>query len=294
MLANLEQFTEREKIDESVITYRLTRDVAYQALQRGETAESILVYLQEATEQPVPQNIQRSLEDWSRLYERIIVRRQARILQVDNAELLDQLTSDPELSQCLHPLNDRTAWFRPEDTQQIEKRLFDHEILVAQSRGAQADLPNSLRWQDNELMPRAALPSLYVTGQLRRIAEARDGRWALTPESIQAAIVTGSDSLKIIAELEEMTGSDLSDDWKKRLKSWGGYFGNGETAEVRLLHLKRKDALDELRNADADLHRWLRPLAGDGNLAVVNQAHWQEVLELLATWGVEIEPDHWW
>ena len=38
-LASLEQFAAREKVDESVITYRLNRDATYRALQRGETVK---------------------------------------------------------------------------------------------------------------------------------------------------------------------------------------------------------------------------------------------------------------
>lgn len=293
-LMNLERFAAREKIDESVVTYRITRDAVYQAFQRDESVEMILSYLEEATQQPVPQNVARSLEEWRRQYERIVVRRQVSVLQVDSADLLRRFLEDEELSGYLHALDDRTAWLRPQDAEAVQRRLRALDVLPAFSKGAQSDLPRSLRWQDGELEPRTSLPSLYVTGALRRMAEQRNGRWALSPESVQTAVALGLDPVDIIAELERMTGRALPDGWDKRIKSWGKHYGDGQVAQVRLLRMPREDALEELRNADAQLHRWLRPLPHTSNLAVVNETHWKEVVELLASWGVEVETDRWW
>jgi hypothetical protein len=208
--------------------------------------------------------------------------------------VLDRLMADPELAPRLHVLDEHTAWFQPDDAPWIEARLIHHEILAAHSNGAQADLPSSLRWHGDEIGSRTALPSLYVTGTLRRIAEAHNGRWQLTPESVQRATALGSDPLGIISQLEQMTGGPLPDGWEKRLKSWGKHYGDGQTAQVRLLRLRQQDALEELRRADPDLHRWLRPLPGMRDLAVVNETHWEDVVALLASWGVEIAPDRWW
>ncbi len=96
VLAGLEQIARRE-IDKTVITYRLTRDAVYRALQSGETVESITAYLEETTGQVIPQNIQRSLEEWYQQYERIVIRRSVRILQVDTPERLLLLLDVPEL-----------------------------------------------------------------------------------------------------------------------------------------------------------------------------------------------------
>ena len=293
-LAGLEQFAAREKIDESVITYRLTRDHVYQALQRGETIEGIITYLQEATDQPVPQNIVRSLQAWGQQFERIVIRRAVQILQVDQADALEQLLADPELAPRLHPLGERTAWFLPGDAASIEEGLRRHQMLAAHSHGAEADLPNSLVWHDDELDSRTALPSLYVTGVLRHIAESRNGRWQLTPKSVRRAADLGTDPLAIISQLQEMTGGALPEPWEKRLKSWGNHFGEGQTAHVRLLRLQKHGALAELRRADPALRRWLRPLPGMQDLAVVHESHWDEILRLLASWGVEVATDSWW
>lgn len=293
-LMSLERFAAREKIDESVVTYRITRDSIYLAFQQEETVTAVLTYLEEATQQPVPQNVVRSLEEWHRQYERIIIRRQVAVFQADSEDLLSHLLEDEVLGRYLHPLDARSAWLHSQDADAVQQRLRERKVLPAFSKGAQSDLPRSLRWKDGELEPRTALPSLYVTGALRRIAEQRNGRWALTPNSVQTAVKLGLDPVDIIVELKRMTGDDLPDGWEKRIKSWGKYYGDGQVAHVRLLRMPRQDALEELRRADAQLHRWLRPLPHTSDLAVVNETHWEEVITLLASWGVEVETDRWW
>lgn len=294
VLANLERFSAREKIDESVVTYRITRESVYEAFQRDETVTSILAYLEEATDQPVPQNVTRSLEEWRRQHERIVVHRSVSILQVDEAEHMADLLADPVLKDHLHPLGERIAWLYPDDMHTVEARLLELDTLPAHSKGPKADLLESIRWREEELEPRAAVPSLYVTGTLRRVAESDNGRWRVTPQTVRAAATLGIDPLDIIEMLEEMTGQPLPDGWEKRLKAWGKVYGDGQVANIRLLRLPSPHALAELRKADARLHRWLRPLPGTSDLAVVTDSHWEEVSEVLSSWGVELQADRWW
>jgi hypothetical protein len=91
-----------------------------------------------------------------------------------------------------------------------------------------------------------------------------------------------------------MTGRSLPDEWEKRVKAWMAHYGEAQTAEVRLLRLESAEVLEELRSSDRHLSRWLRPLTKKGNLAVVNEKHWDEVLELLAEWGVTVGEGRWW
>ncbi len=192
-LAGLEQFAAREKIDESVITYRLTRDHVYQALQRGETIDGIITYLQEATDQPVPQNIVRSLQAWGQQFERIVIRRAVQILQVDQADVLEQLLADPELAPRLHALGERTAWFLPGDAASIEQGLRRHQMLAVHSTARRrtcriawyGTMTNSTREQRYRA---SSSPACCAT-----LAEARNGRWQLTPESVRRAADLGTD-----------------------------------------------------------------------------------------------------
>lgn len=294
VLAGMEHIAQREKLDETVITYRLTRDAVYRALQSGETAEAIAAYLEETTGQAIPQNIQRSLEEWYQQYERIIIRRNIRILQVDTPDRLQAFLDDAELRSVLNPIDERTAWFLPGNLSLIQQRLRDFELLAAVSQGIQADLPNSMRWQGDVLEPRTASPSLYVTGALMRFAEPEDVHWRLTPESIEKASTSGYSPPEIIETLRTLTGPTLPADVEKQILAWGRHFGDGQTAQVRLLRLKRGESLGELRAADPLLHRWLRPLPGTDNVAIVNEAHWDDVSALLTSWGVAVATERWW
>ncbi len=293
-LANLERFAEREKLDESVITYRVTRDSVYMAFQRGETVSSLLIFLEDAAHQAIPQNVKRSLEDWGKQYERIVVRRKVTVVQLDAPQMLDVLLEDSVVQRYLHRLDERTAWAHTENVSKIEKRMRELDMLPTYSQGPEADLPGSLRWQDDELHARHPLPSLYVTGTIRRIAEEITKGWKLTRDSIRTAVSMGMDVPEIISLVEEMTGTSISSEWEKRLKAWGNYYGEAEVAQVRLLHMETADALQELRRADRRLRRWIRPLPRAKGVGVVNDKHWEEIGELLAEWGIDVKEQRWW
>jgi hypothetical protein len=294
ILARLERFAEREKLGESVVSYRITRDSAYRAFQAGETVDDIQSFLEEVTEQPVPQNVLRSLEEWSGQYERIVVRTAVTVVQLDAAATLDRLLEDAELQRYLHRLDEHTAWFPSELTEQFEHRLWELDMLPTYSRGMDADLPRSLRWRDGHLRARHPMPSLYVRGSIQRVAEESDGGWALTPESVQAALATGMDALEIIELVERMTGAELPPAWAKRLKAWSHHYGDGEMAQVTLLHLPNDGVLQELRRADRRLSRWIRPLPNAEGVGVVDERHKDELAALLAEWGIEVETKRWW
>ena len=294
VLAQLEQAADREKVGKGVIEYRLTRESVYQAFQRDLTEDRLREFLDEITEQPLPQNVARSLEEWGAQHERIVIRREICILQVDEAEILEILLHDDEIRQDLHRLDERTAWTPSTKAAKVRERLWSLEYMPTVSHGPEEDLPRSVQWDDDVLRPRHPLPSLYVTGTMRRIADEVDGHWELTSDSVDTAATLGMDVPDIITLLERMTGESMSADWEKRLKAWGKHFGEGEYARTLLLRMDSAKALAELRSADRRLHRWLRPLVKESGLAVVNEKHWDEVQERLAEWGVDIKEDRWW
>ncbi len=299
VLANLERVAVREKQDQGVITYRITRESIYQAFQHGETLAEIKGYLEDATGQPLPQNIARSLEEWTDQHQRILVRRDIQILQVASSETLGRLLDDPVVARYLHRLDEKTAWIKMKDSPIVEERLRALEILPSHSMDHAKDLVNSLRWDGEYLVSRTPLPSLYVIGTMQLIAETAKAHqsffnWALTPESVRDAVTSGWKLVDILKTVETMTGQSLSQEWEKKLKAWGKYYGDGNTAQVRLVRLSSKQTLHELRSKDRNLSRWLKPLPHSEALAVVKETHWEETLALLSSYGILIKDEVWW
>lgn len=294
VLADLERFAVREKLDESVVTYRITRDSVYRALQDQMDAEAIQVVLDEASDQPVPQNVVRSLHDWQRRYERIVIRRAVTILQVDEPDRLTALLEDPTLQSYLHELDETTAWFASAHASRVEERLKALEILPGYSSDPETDIATSLRWEGEHLVPRHPLPSLYVEGRMKKVAERRNGHWVLSPEQVKQAVDRGFAPLEIIGMLERMTGSSLDLTWEKRLKAWGQHYGPGQIADVRLLKLASAEVMQELRETDSRLDEGLQPLPDAHGLAVVKEAHWDAVCQALTEWGINLDEVPWW
>ena len=294
VLADLEHFAMREKLDESVVTYRITRDSVYRAFQHDMSADAIQDVLSEASDQPVPQNVVRSLHDWQQRYERIVIRRSVTILQVDDPDRLTSLVEDATLASYLHKLDEQTAWFASAHVSRVEARLKELEILPGYSSDPETDIATSLRWEGDYLTSRHPLPSLYVEGQMRQIAERRNGHWVLSAEQVKGAVDKGLEPLEIIEMLERMTGAPLELTWEKRIKAWGQHYGEGQIAEVRLLRLAGEGVLRELRKRDARLNEGLQPLPEALGLAVVNERDWDTVREALQEWGVDLDEVAWW
>ena len=299
VLANLERVAVREKQDPSVITYRITREGAYQALQRGETLVDIRGYLEDATGQPLPQNIARSLEEWAVQHERIAIHRDVQIMQVASSDILDGLLQDTILSRYLHRLDYKTAWIKNKDSANLEKRLQALNMLPARSKSREVDLENSLRWEGEGLVSRSPLPSIHVVGTMDQIAEnlrqsTSQFRWTLTEESIRNARASGHKIVDIIKTVKAMTGTTLTTQWQKKLKAWGKYYGSGNTVQVRLIRVENKQVLNELLSMDQELNVWLQPLPQAEAIAVVKEENWKDALALLASYGVEVQETEWW
>ncbi len=295
-LSHIEYIAEREKVQPAAVAYRITRDSVYRALQNDKSLSDILHFLEEATEMPLPQNVARTLHEWGAQHERIVLRQPVMILQVDRPERLQTLQHDPDIGPIVHPLDATTAWVPSRSALKIERRLWELEMLPALSQGRDADLPHSLRWDgDGRLSARHPLPSLYVVGNVERFAEPVDDGWRLTPKSVREAVSAGLDVTEVIALVEKMTGVALSKEWEKRLKAWGGYYGDAQTARVRLLRFETDEAVAELRKMERRLRRRLHPVGEqDGALVVVEEQHWDEVQMLLEEWGIVVEEDSWW
>ncbi len=318
-LAALERFAIREKVSAGVTTYRITRESIYPALQSGDTIGAILAFLRQITNQPVPQNVERTLEEWSERHERILIHRDVFVLQTDVPAKLTRLMKDQKIGSYLHRIDDQTAWLHPTHANKIERRLWELDFLPAISKGPPEDLPGSLRLdQHGHLVSRHRLPSLYVEGTMRRIAQAVNGnsadgaghgissvdqkemqeayrRWRLTPKSIKAAVEAHMTVPDIIALLEQMTEEELPLEWAKRVKAWGNHYGEGQLKQVFLLHLESSEALQELRDTVPNLRRWLQPLpeSQDG-VAIVEEEHLEEVKALLEEWGIALNRKSWW
>lgn len=293
-LLGIERIAERETVQPAAVGYRLTRNSIYRALQNGASIGVICAFLSRITQQPLPQNVERTLEEWGAQHERIIVRRDVLVVQTDAAAQLEALLADPRLSQWLQRLDERTAWADAQYTKKIQTRLWQLELLPAISKGPEADLPRSLLWEEGRLLPRTTPTSLYVTAVVRGFAAQEADGWRVTPVSVREAINTGLSAPEILAQIERLTGATLSPEWQTRLKAWSSHYGSAHTLQVRLLRMESAAVLAEVRGADRQLSRWLRPLEGESGLALIDDRHWEAALELLAALGVSIETGRWW
>ena len=295
-LARIEHIADRNKVQPAAVSYHITRESIYHALQLDETLSAILAFLEEVTETPLPQNVARTLREWGAQHERIALREPVLVLQVDQPERLQRLQEDKYLGDVLHRLDPTTAWVPSRSALQVEQRLWELEMLPALSQGRDADLLHSLEWEgEGRLRARHPLPSLYVVGTVQRFAEPADEGWRLTSKSVRSAMSAGLDVPEIIALVEQMMGAPLPSAWEKRLKAWGGHYGDAQTARVRLLRFETPETLTELREEERCLRRRLHPLdEQNGHLAVVEEKEWDDVRALLEEWGIAVETSTWW
>lgn len=291
-LARLDVFADRRKTDVGATEYHLSRESVYRAQQAGMSVAEIVSFLTEATGADLPQNVQRSLDEWAAHHERITFRSGATLLQAADEAALQTLLADHDFGPHLaRPLAPDVALVKPRHRQRLVDSLLQHGVLPAISDDQPSSADHSVVIDEHgDIRPVHAVPSLHLSGRLARFADrAEDGGWALTPASIRRAAGDRQKVLDLIRELDKLQRGALPPSVVEMVKRYGAYYGDSAVETLTLLEFRDLQALDELLRDPALKKLLTRFPAGDRALAVVDPKKLPEVEHRLAVLGVAVK-----
>lgn len=177
LLAQLDLFAERQKVDRHAFEYHLSRESIYAAQQVGYTVDQVEAFLETATHNEVPQNVRRSLAEWAAHHERIVFRSGVTLLQAANEALLTRLQDADATGKLLaRAVGAAVALVKSNRQPQLVSALQDTGLFPAVS-GANpeaADKSVVVR-EDGRIQPIHAVPSLHLRGRLARFTEEVNG-----------------------------------------------------------------------------------------------------------------------
>jgi hypothetical protein len=291
LLAQLDLFAERQQVDQAAFEYRLSRESVYQAQQLGLDTREVIAFLEQASDVPLPQNVERSLKEWAARHERIVFRSGLSLLQAADRDWLRSLTDNPQFSEYFaRTVSDDVALVRNGRHEALTAALVAQGIFPAVSGTSPTAADNSVTIDlDGAIEPIHAVPNLHLQGRLSRLAEETDGGWQLTPRSIRRMGGTKARVLRLLEELERLHRGPLPDELVAQIKAWGRYYGDAAFDTVTLIEFRDQMTLHEL-NARPELAPYLTPfVAGERALAVVSAEDLPQVRKILNRLGVDVE-----
>lgn len=290
MLAQLDLFAERQKVDRSAFEYHLSRESVYAAQQIGYTVAEVQQFLETAAPIELPQNIRRSLAEWAAHHERIVFRRGVTLLQAADESLLERLLADEATGKLLaRSVGNAVTLVKSQRQPQLVTALQEMGVFPAVS-GANpeaADKSVTVR-EDGRIQPIHAVPSLHLRGRLARFTEEIEDGWQLTETAVQRARGSKKKAQGIVDELRKLHRGRLPQAIVEQVKAWGGYYGSASVGTMTLFEFRDQETLAELRQLPA-LKELLQPFpAGNRALAVVGEEEVTAVQTILARLGVKI------
>ncbi|MFO7631489.1 MAG: helicase-associated domain-containing protein [Caldilinea sp.] len=291
ILARLQLCAVRTKSDAHVFEYSLTRDSIYQAQQADFPVDAVIEFLQETSGALLPQNVLRSLQEWGAHHDRIVFRTNVNLLQAVDADMLNRLLSDPTVGAHLaRSIAPAVALIADGAQDALVDALYRQGALPASADADPSRTDNDVIVQpDGALTPVHAVPNLFLTGRLARIAEQdQQGVWRLTPATVRWRGHGREAMQAILNELGRLHRGALPDSVVADVKRWGGYYGQVAIATITLLEFESKAHLADARTHPA-LQKLLTPfVAGDRALAVIQTEQIAEAQRILAELGVTI------
>jgi len=292
MLAKLDLFAERQRADQAVFEYRLSRESIYDAQRKGLDVVEVIHFLEQTSDTDVPQNVRRSLEEWGAHYERITFRMGVSLMQTTDADLLETLLNDPQIGPHLfRSVAPEIALIKDNQQSQLIAALVEQGRLPATSDGRPESADGSVIVQkDGSIHPVHAVPTLHLCRRLSRLAEeSSDGVWRLTPASIRRSGGTKRKVVDLLKELSKLHRSSLPEELVERIKAEGGYYGSAAAETLTLIEFRDHATLNELQE-HPQLREIVTPFAaGDRALAVVPTEKLPQVKDILADFGVHTE-----
>lgn len=232
-LAQIDLFAKRTRADQAAFESRLTRDSVYEAQQLGMSVVEIWSFLTEINHTSLPQNIQRSLDEWGAQHERIVFRSGVNLLQAADEEFLLELLQHEDVERRIaSTLSPEVALIKPRSKSSLIKTLVEKELLPAVSGANPEAADQSIKIEENgSIQLIHAVSSLHLQGRLARFAEEAEGTWTVTAAaSVKRA---GGSRNKVLNLIEEM-GASASSEGRYR-RHWSTMLKIGEATSGTLL-----------------------------------------------------------
>ncbi len=281
----LDQFADVSKETKHVITYELTRKTVYRGQKQGWQVERIAQWLDQHSSQPLPQNVQRTLDEWDALHNRIVIHTNATLIETADSNTTQQIKE--------HIPNGRfpaaTIAITPAAGKTIATQLRKAGWLPIITHPRQTTAPNSVQIDQNgRITFLHPTPSIYAKGIIYPLSsETGDGR-TLTDTQIKAAISNGKTYEQIEQELASVHAGPLPQPLINKLKAWSKYYGDARQESLILIEFENPKTYRELLS-DPDLTNYLTPFPANGRfLATIHPLHIETVHALLAERGVDI------
>lgn len=292
LLAQLDLFAERQKVDRSAFEYHLSRESIYAAQQMGYTVAEVEQFLTAVTPNGLAQNIRRSLAEWAAHHERIVFRSGVTLLQAADETLLEQLLTGDETGKLLaRSVGNAVALVKSNGQSKLIQALQNIDILPAVSGANPESADKSVIVNENgRVQPVHAVPSLHLRGRLSRFTEETGAEWRLTETAVCRAGGNKKKAQGIVDELRKLHRGRLPNSVVEQVKAWGGYYGAAKIGTMTLFEFRDQATLAELCQL-TELKDLLQPFpAGKRALAVVDEESITAVKTILNRLGVKTTP----
>ncbi|OGO42990.1 MAG: hypothetical protein A2Z04_07660 [Chloroflexi bacterium RBG_16_57_9] len=289
-LSVLDTFADRVNVDRAV-EYQINRQSIYRAHKAGMEVRAILDYLEREAHTDIPQNVRRTLEEWSAEQDRIVIRRRVDIVQTADPGLLESLMEDPRTASFFARRSGPSIAVLPSkkgSVRALRETLEGQGYLPA---GGDHRVAGSIQVQPDGCIHFVhPTPSFYVLQRLAPFAECKNGDWRLTPASIKQAVAQGHTVETILAVLRECQHGPLPPTIETVVKAWGKYYGEVTLEQVTLLRVQDEKVLAELRQ-DPEIGPLLKRFIANDAMAVVKEGKLERLEAALREKGVEVKRD---
>jgi hypothetical protein len=213
-----------------VQTFAIRRDTVYRGLESGLTPESIKSFLAEQGRTPVPENVTRSLSEWSSKRESLVIRRRVTLaLLSEGAEL-------PKAGSTAKELDARSLVLPTMSAKQAKQKfagllVLDHEAPFP--KNWTADERGSICVEDLDCLSHI---------RLSRIAEPSEENWQITEQSITRARKQGMSGEQILSNLQLQLTHSVPPLLETAIRNWTGRTPAAYLGKVLMLQVTAPQA----------------------------------------------------
>ncbi|MCL5999262.1 MAG: helicase-associated domain-containing protein, partial [Chloroflexi bacterium] len=300
VLLALDEFADPQGGDRAV-TYHLTRQSVYRAQRRGWDAARIRSFLEQHQGGNIPANVQRSLDEWQVLHQRITFHRAAPVLQyADETARAGVRETLAKTGVALDSLSPNFDLLRADlDGGQEAPSLAGVTDALSEAgwmplvtpRHADAQTEGSLRIDEaGEIIFKQAVPNIYALSQLAPVTEGSDGRRRITAQCVRAAMSGGMTLDELLTILAHLHDGPLPQKVETSIRAWAGFYGEASLKSIHLLELTSLEVLNNLLQ-DEQVSQFLKPIEGSTvPLALVEADNVAQVRAVLVERGVNVRP----